>query len=730
MSDYTRSTVSTINGINAETAKIQIAVNSKIDKSGGAFTGTVDMNEQRLINLPDATDPSEAMPLGQATSILEGAEEARDDAQQFAENAASSAGQAAVSESLAASALAQMNSFPVEGALAGALALPGSEVLVGGVEAKEIFNNVFLPEMYGAAGDGVTDDSAAVIACIHASAGSGAVHIRGKYLCNTSLSFNNLNDVTIVGLGGKIFCTTPISNGLIVFSDCNDISVKGVDIKGSNTSATQTNAFQYHGIRFSRCSRVSVSGCKVYNHSGGGILFFDCAVQEAKDNVLYGNRLLFDIACGYGTSGIRITDGTVTGNICHSNNRYGVIVQGYGDRFVISNNNIKQKREYGIMVYRFDTDQTQFIEKVTITGNIVEDVSHNPDESYFSGMGIYVQTATDVTISDNVVNDVLKGRPDQAAPNRTLSPGAISVASCSKASVTGNVIDGSGIDGIDITNANDPNLGSVVSSNVITNVYRDGIYASQTLNCNIVNNVVSGTVDKLGTGINVLSTSNGDSKNISVAGNTVNAGFASGITANNSTGTNVASVSIRGNRVVDIPGTYYTALNCNGLVFADNTAVIDSVEHTTGGYAAIINNCEQITCTGNNAYRVGAIDFKRGLAVINSTGGVVSGNFIKNTSDVTYSLSILGNTDVHVYNNRNDRQQQPMIGPHTIGTDTASQTSIRVIYKTSIPLASDGSFAAGSIALNIAPVAGGNAGWICVAAGTPGTWKAYGTIEA
>lgn len=40
-----------------------------------------------------------------------------------------------------------------------------------------------------------------------------------------------------------------------------------------------------------------------------------------------------------------------------------------------------------------------------------------------------------------------------------------------------------------------------------------------------------------------------------------------------------------------------------------------------------------------------------------------------------------------------------------------------------------GEHARGDIRFNISPVAGGTAGWICVAGGTPGTWKAFGAIE-
>lgn len=31
---------------------------------------------------------------------------------------------------------------------------------------------------------------------------------------------------------------------------------------------------------------------------------------------------------------------------------------------------------------------------------------------------------------------------------------------------------------------------------------------------------------------------------------------------------------------------------------------------------------------------------------------------------------------------------------------------------------------------NTAPAAGGVVGWVCVTAGTPGTWRAFGTIAA
>lgn len=42
----------------------------------------------------------------------------------------------------------------------------------------------------------------------------------------------------------------------------------------------------------------------------------------------------------------------------------------------------------------------------------------------------------------------------------------------------------------------------------------------------------------------------------------------------------------------------------------------------------------------------------------------------------------------------------------------------------------EGTWAKGSIVYNTAPTAGGYAGWVCTVAGTPGTWKGFGSIEA
>lgn len=52
----------------------------------------------------------------------------------------------------------------------------------------------------------------------------------------------------------------------------------------------------------------------------------------------------------------------------------------------------------------------------------------------------------------------------------------------------------------------------------------------------------------------------------------------------------------------------------------------------------------------------------------------------------------------------------------------------RIFYASAAPVA--GTFARGDIVFNTTPSAAGQVGWTCVTAGTPGTWKTFGTIAA
>lgn len=315
MSDYTRSTVSTINGVNAETQQIQTAVNSKMDKSGGAFTGPVDMNEQRLINLPDATDPSEAMPLGQGLAIQQAAEAAVNQALSAAERA----------EEAAAIAI----QYPQDGLLAAALASETSSVVIAGPTASDLARKYYQSVSatdFGAKLDGVTDDTVAInnaIAYVSEN-GGGVVKIpAGTALLGTLTSTiysteagalagynswallfarNNVTvegegDATILKAANDLVATNANlagTKGYQVFvhedylTPVNNFKIKDfvVDFNGYNNLMEPLNGFGnqslVHGIYIETGDNIQVENIKWKDHSGHQIVLLQYGTTNCK----------------------------------------------------------------------------------------------------------------------------------------------------------------------------------------------------------------------------------------------------------------------------------------------------------------------------------------------------------------------------------------------------------------------------------------------------------------
>ncbi len=67
------------------------------------------------------------------------------------------------------------------------------------------------------------------------------------------------------------------------------------------------------------------------------------------------------------------------------------------------------------------------------------------------------------------------------------------------------------------------------------------------------------------------------------------------------------------------------------------------------------------------------------------------------------------------------------IGPYLLKVGTTTPTN-GGIYASAIPLT--GTWKRGTVLWNTAPSAGGTPGWVCVTAGTPGTWKAMANLAA
>lgn len=118
-----------------------------------------------------------------------------------------------------------------------------------------------------------------------------------------------------------------------------------------------------------------------------------------------------------------------------------------------------------------------------------------------------------------------------------------------------------------------------------------------------------------------------------------------------------------------------------------------------------------------------------GIATTTGTGVVVNYDAINSTSGQA-AVNFVSNLNV------NGAPKMNIVGNEAVGTTNLisgssglnrNENNVISNRRTSAP--TTGSWNVGDIIYNSAPAAGGSIGWICVATGTPGTWKEFGLIS-
>lgn len=125
-----------------------------------------------------------------------------------------------------------------------------------------------------------------------------------------------------------------------------------------------------------------------------------------------------------------------------------------------------------------------------------------------------------------------------------------------------------------------------------------------------------------------------------------------------------------------------------------------------GGIGAFLNNSGGVVKASDNIFRSGT------NSLVIGAGGTIGEAVIGNNYDFTAGG----------FSNVGTNFTSSFLGQ---GGNSDSQ---RVAWRTAIP--TTGTWNVGDIVWNTAPTAGGVPGWICVTAGTPGTWKAMAAIAA
>lgn len=161
-----------------------------------------------------------------------------------------------------------------------------------------------------------------------------------------------------------------------------------------------------------------------------------------------------------------------------------------------------------------------------------------------------------------------------------------------------------------------------------------------------------------------------------------------------------------------------TVIYVNGGAVSNN--VVDGGNNANIVNGIIALSCESVYISGNS---ISNIPNGYGIVLDTSVNCVVTNNTCSNINSYDYR-SVGTCTGSRIERNTADKSVV------SIGADVATINNSwqAVQFGSAAPVS--GTYIRGAVVYDIAPAAGGTLGWVCVASGTPGTWKTFGAISA
>ena len=462
---------------------------------------------------------------------------------------------------------------------------------------------------FGAVGDGVADDTAAIQKAINEGKRIYLPGTSAYYKISSALTLSSSSSIAGDGLSSQIRQITPGAN-VISGTSVKDVVITGLNIYGPGDASSDATG---NGIYLAGSSRVSVEGNRFENIGNTGIHLKDTTYSQIVDNEMVSfvhyRQDSADIALKYSSS-----YNTVSGNKCVSGSGTGILVQaikaGDGANYnVIESNLVTAHDRYGIVLYAVNGATAADVIGNTVIGNTVKDIS-DVTATYF-GAGIYAQGVRQTTIADNHVENTNNG-----TTNEMLAPGGIGVTGSSQVTVTGNTVENAKWYGITLRDPFGIGGDYTVTGNTVLNPEKTGIYAIA-------------------------------SENVTISGNTVSDGNSHGIHLFSSTGTSYAQIvgnTVEGNAKAGVNSAGYSH-----VTIKDNTA------SSNGTHGISVQNGAEIDVEGNRASgnKVRGIDINSGNSLVRVIGNTAESNaygIVKNESSaqVTFSGNVfISNTTVN-----------------------------------------------------------------------------------
>lgn len=539
--------------------------------------------------------------------------------------------------------------------------------------AQSKMRDVVSVKDFGAVGDGVTDDTAAIQAALTAAEGGTLYGPEGTYIITATINLPSNILVQLDPLATIQSANTGIS--LLKATSKTNVRVRGGKLK--YTAAGSTGLIG--GIEFNTSTH-----CLVEDVDFEGMQFSAVFLTESNYCRVIGNKVSSSLGthsdandfCVYNNSSYNI----VESNKCLGTGAHGVLVQGAGVTIPLRNkvirNYVSSKTAYGIIAYQITANNTY----TEISGNVVRDISGSALAGA-SGSGIYVQTSGGCIVTDNEVSNC-----NTSTTSTTNLPAGISIASSTSA-IAPTVVKGNRV--------NQPNYYGIAATGQSVDVSNNYVYFTDSTNGrgihiqNCVNSTIcANTVEMPSTmtrqGI-LLFAAGGAVENVTIQGNTIRGGNEYLLDCVATTGS-VTGVSIVGNTMIG------GGANALGIVLRSVARI------------SVVGNYVQATFAG--VYVEAGTDVRGSANVCRSTRTLLTGGscarvFFDQTNefDISTSTSYIQNS----------------------AADCALEQRYNAAPAT-------GNWQVGDRIEQSVPVVGQPKGWRCTVAGSPGTWVSEGNL--
>jgi len=241
---------------------------------------------------------------------------------------------------------------------------------------------------FGAVGDGVADDTAAIQAAIDEA--NGVFFPTGSYLVNAQIDLKS--NLLLFGEGGsKIVLDTGVTPYVLRGSATNNVTIRDLEIEGNGASGFST-------VYITNATNVTVDNCVITKSGANALYFVGCLFAKVQNCVLSNNFY-------YGLEFRDCVGCKAIANQCAANGDTGVATSGGGRGIMlwrargcyIAGNRFVDNSEYGFRIYSEAADATTSYNNV-VTGNTFQN-------NIRADLVLYDEGAAFSFVTNNVITD-------------------------------------------------------------------------------------------------------------------------------------------------------------------------------------------------------------------------------------------------------------------------------------------------------------------------------------